>query len=157
MEGIDQHDAQHSELKMQTERSLALEMEQMYKKHTPYGSLIGSMVLEMGSKEYNWSFINPFALIYAACAINIGFKQMIIQNCCSCVASIALYADETRPGNQLSPHHGRKLYAIYWTFINLPKWVRSRENGWLTFGVLPYKKVLLLRHGLSTLMMRVLR
>ena len=49
---------------------------------------------------------------------------------------LALYRDETTPGNQKHLDNSRQLQAIYFTLLIFPHWYRRRPHGWWMFGCL---------------------
>ena len=111
---------------------------------TPMGPVIQSLELELtDNTTYSWAYINPWAFLYHLCMINAQFFEFLRSCFDGMPACVALYTDDTTPGNVVRPIQSRKTCCIYWTFENFPCWFRGRLHGWLPYGVIHnriYKK-----------------
>ena len=101
---------------------------------TPYGRVVQRLELPSGDGDtpISFAFVSPFAFLYSACAGSAAFARLVAQ----CIrgeathATIAIYLDDTRPGNPMRPGPARSYYAIYWMFIELPEWFRVGPHGY---------------------------
>lgn len=123
---------------------------------TPYGCVMEHMDLEVNGDPMRWPYVNPHALLYHLGQTNNTFAAFLRKHCCY-GADVILYADETRPGNALRPDAGRSSLCIYWTIRQLPAWFRSRQEGWLFFGVLRARHIEGIAGGASRVLGKVLR
>ena len=85
---------------------------------TPYGELIQR--LDMDGRP-GPEYINPFALLFKLCTVNVAFATFLKSCCKGGRARVIIYADETRPGNVLRPDKGRALQCLYWTLAEFPQ------------------------------------
>ena len=80
--------------------------------------------------------LDPFAFLYKASEVDGGFFRMLkaklLATPCSPASPwrVALYADEVVPGNQLSVHNARKVWVIYFSFLELGARHLSNELAW---------------------------
>ena len=110
---------------------------------TPYGDLI--TVLELTDEDgqpIKVHSLNPFAFLSHVAAVSgaaFGFltQWLVNQEC-----RLAFYCDGVTPGNVLRPDLGRQFEAIYWTFLELPSWFRSKVDiGWFPFCYIESKYI----------------
>lgn len=101
---------------------------------TPYGTVMQHMPFVLGGKPYQWPYLHPFALLHYLCSLSVAYASIVCSSLRGLVANIILYADECTPGNVLRHDSGRQVWCIYWTFKELPEFLRHREVGWLSFG-----------------------
>ena len=101
------------------------EIESFLSQPTPYGPLVQtrSLAREANGEHFKWHHTNPFALMWTMCKINPRFANFM-KGCydrASCtLRKVALYSDETTPGNQLRPDNARQLQAIYFALLFFP-------------------------------------
>ena len=128
-------------------------------KKTPYGTVVQTMKLPMvGSNDaFIWHYVSPFALIHHICTLSCTFASIVGSLLAHQTNNIILYFDETKPGNVLRPDPGREFMAIYWTFRELPEYLRHRVPGWFPFGFLRQTQMNQVVGGISSLASRVLR
>jgi len=79
--------------------------------------------------------INPFAYLYSAFRENCGFFEMLKAKLLAKLSTalapwrLVIYSDEVVPGNQLSVHNARKVWVIYFSFLELHPHLEN-ENAW---------------------------
>ena len=133
---------------------------------TPYGNLLMESEIPMAEGEghgpttVTLHHVNPFALLYTLCDKYARFG-LFLRECYerqnNQLRKVALYSDETVPGNQLRPDNSRQVQCIYFTLMFLPSWHRRLNHGWLPFGYMRTEKQHELEGGLSSLMRVTLR
>ena len=80
-----------------------------------YGHILQKCPIQFTNGEaYEWEYINPFALIHQYTSARPRFGDMLRE---AGSMRIALYMDETTPGNVPRPDHGRSLACFCWTFM----------------------------------------
>ena len=94
--------------------------------HTPYGPMEKSIKVQDTIVKY----ICPMALLFASCAGSDTWAIFLTSVLLNKVGRFILYLDDVTPGNALRPDHGRKYYALYWSLIEFPSWLRSRKIAW---------------------------
>ena len=126
---------------------------------TPYGTVVQTMTLPMvGTNDaFVWHYVSPFALLHHICTLSSTFASIVGSHLAQQTNNIMLYFDETKPGNVLRPDPGREFMAIFWTFRELPEYLRHRVIGWFPFGFLRQTKMNQLVGGVSALASRVIR
>ena len=83
---------------------------------TPYGRVVQRLELPSsdGGTPISFAFVSPFAFLYSACASCAAFATLLVQ----CLrgeathATVAMYLDDTRPGNAMRSGPARSYYAI---------------------------------------------
>ena len=88
----------------------------------PYGPLVQtrSLAREADGEHFTWHHTNPFALMWIMCKINprfANFMKVCYDGASPTLRKVALYSDETTPGNQLRPDNSRQLQAIYFALL----------------------------------------
>ena len=105
---------------------------------TPYGKLVIQVPLTSVPPHANKTMhvINPFAYLHLAMKQGGGFFRLMSQRLASTPSAhdapwrIVMYSDEVVPGNQLSVHQTRKIWVIYWSFLELHPCL-SDEDAWI--------------------------
>ena len=124
------------------------------KRETPYGQVTTAVSVPLKSGlTHDLYCNNPFALLSAACAVRPAFGEFLLRHLPTDgdhMATLSFYFDETTPGNQLRPDHGRSFYSIMWTIVDLPPWFISRVHGWFKFTYLPVDQLEEVKGGLPT-------
>ena len=106
---------------------------------TPYGKLLEEISLPneaAGAEPYQWTIVNPFALLYVLCSRSCHFAAFLAHCVSGLIARVVLYTDETNSGNQLRPDLKGEVQCFYWTFAEFPDWYRARHHGWFVFAYL---------------------
>ena len=110
---------------------------------TPYGDLI--TVLELTDEDgqtFKVNSLNPFAFLSHVASVSIAAFGFLAQHLANKSCRLAFYCDGVTPGNVLRPDLGRHFEAIYWTFLELPSWFRSKVDvGWFPFCYIESKFV----------------
>ena len=139
--------------RMQFQREIAKDIQTT----TPYGPLCMKMPLQ--GVDFEWEHANPFAYVWLLCHCNPHFGSFLkacYENADNKLRRIAIYSDETTPGNQLAPDNRRSVQTYYWTFLFLPGWFRRRKHGWWTFGIMKVSDEKLIEGGLSCMVKKML-
>lgn len=124
---------------------------------TPYGQILQDMTLETTDGPLQWKYVNPFAFLHHVCNISKTFGAVLLDHLAGRRTNIIFYFDETQPGNILRPDKARSFMAVYWTFRELPEYLRHRIIGWFPFGFMKESNMAKLPGGASNLAARVLR
>ena len=144
-----------------TQRQLTRQMHQAShlraKTSTPYGPVVQKIALG-AEKLQSWDICHPFAFLWHLTNISTHFSQ-IMASCAtpSQPLRLVLYADELVPGNPFRPEKGRKLFCIYWAFVDWPGWLLSRSFAWPCFSILRSVVVDELEGGASYLARVIIR
>ena len=102
-----------------------------------YGALLTKLPVERtdGSVDH-FCVVSPFAFLSEACAAGGGFakamQRIIAERPPSMDApwDLVVYSDEVVPGNQLSGHNQRKVWAVYISFVQLGP-LLTDEDAWI--------------------------
>lgn len=105
---------------------------------TPYGTMLVSYNVHMVDGSIGSMLaINPLALLYKVVLQGGSFTDLFWR----CMAEkpcspehpwkLALYADEVVPGNVLSADNRRKIWVLYFSFLDFGPLVLQREESWL--------------------------
>ena len=126
---------------------------------TPYGYLVEEMAIPLGDNDDQLKllYVNPFAFLHHLCRTNTGFSKIVKTYLKNQTNSIIIYFDETRPGNVLRPDYARMVLSVYWTFKELPEYLRCRTAGWFPFTFVRNSKVAEIQGGTSRIAAEVLR
>ena len=112
---------------------------------TDYGTLSKWMRFGTDGDAKSLRYLCPFALMSHLSKLQPEFAGLLKKSLGGFHGSIALYVDEVTPGNPLRPDTARKYQAVYWTFLQMPTWLRTRSSaghfGWFTFAYIPSKEV----------------
>jgi hypothetical protein len=101
---------------------------------TPYGPLHQSVSVEtLTGGSFSFEVQHPLAMLHKACACSGDFASLMAQTLAATQPSVAspwsivIYADEVLPGNQLAYKSARKVWAFYWTILELGSAAHSDE------------------------------
>ena len=104
---------------------------------TPYGPLLHDLTLQGKSGGViRIPALNPPALLHVAYSKGGGFSVMLQQRLAQHPSTpenpwrIILYTDEVVPGNALSHDNRRKVWVVYFSFLELGASLLSREDSW---------------------------
>lgn len=101
---------------------------------TPFGPVRCAMdIPDVSGGAVTVHYNNPFALLWAVCERSKAFGTFLerwLRN----GANLIIYSDETTPGNQKRPDHGRSYEALLFTFKQLPSWFVCRKHGFFKFS-----------------------
>jgi hypothetical protein len=105
---------------------------------TPYGKMLVDVeVVKKDDGVSEMLTINPLALLHKAFAQGGSFTDLIIETLKQKPSSpeapwqLILYADEVVPGNQLANQNNRKVWVMYFSFVQLGHLVLQKEEAWL--------------------------
>jgi hypothetical protein len=120
--------------RQQLAEATALEMNE----EGPYGKMLVEVdvVLKTGGIGQILT-INPLALLHKAFAQGGSFTDLIIETLKHKPSKpeapwqLILYADEVVPGNQLANQNNRKVWVMYFSFVELGHLVLQKEEAWL--------------------------
>lgn len=103
---------------------------------TPYGPLLTSVkVARIVGGDADVLVINPFAMLHKA-ALSVGFDTLLRKAFARTPCTpeqpwnLIVYSDEVVPGNQMSYENLRKLWVVYWSFLEFGMAILSREDAW---------------------------
>lgn len=104
---------------------------------TPYGSILTALPLVTKSGSATDLLIaSPFALLHRAYKEGGSFTQLLDERLAAVPNSpeapwrLVMYADEVVPGNALSNDNRRKIWVMYYSFVELSAAALSHENNW---------------------------
>ena len=131
---------------------------------TPYGPLLVTVPLFATPPHANRDMVvaNPMAMLYTAFKAGGGFRQMFMKtlaaNPCSPDAPwrIAIYSDEVVPGNQLGLLNARKVWVMYWSFLEYGLHL-SNECAWFPLIAEPSIGLKTIQSGISQAFAAVLK
>ena len=112
--------------------------EQSTRVNTPYGPLIKSFTCKGEKVEY----VCPAALLSHTCINCSGFSMFMgsrLEESPSDLSNkwgLIWYVDEVAPGNQLRHDNRRKIYAVYYSFLQFGAAALSCESCWMVLTVL---------------------
>jgi hypothetical protein len=108
---------------------------------TPYGSVIDYMqIADNHGGTVKVEYINPFALIYL-CSMESDYFGNFFASFLVNKGRIALYCDEVSPSDGLKFEQNRAYNSVFFTFLDLPAWFRSRSLGWLPLAHIPVELI----------------
>ena len=137
---------------------LKRELRKQVDRHTPLGPLLVELRVPLidGRPDLQWLVCNPFALLYILTTRSPQFRRLLLHSLVSSgdsyCGTLALYSDETTPGNQMRHDSSNTLQCVYWCMPQLPSWFRARRLGWLQYGFLRTEVQHAVQGGLSGLL-----
>jgi hypothetical protein len=110
---------------------------------TPYGDLVTVVELtDEDGQTLKVNTLNPFAFLSHVASVSVAAFNFLAQWLANKECRLAFYCDGVTPGNVLRPDLGRHFEAIYWTFLELPSWFRSKVDvGWFPFCYIESKYI----------------
>ena len=123
---------------------------------TPYGPMLVEVTLTAIPPHANRKMlvINPFAYLHVAYGQAGGFYNMVAKKMrdtqCSHEAPwrLIMYSDEVVPGNVLRIANARKVWVIYWSFLELHQFL-SMEESWVAMIAEPSVELKHISGGIS--------
>ena len=118
-------------------------------KSTPYGHVLQHVPLPCTDGKVWMLVVQAFwPALYTVAKQSAGFAALIrsqLQRVGPPTLSkpwrLVLYTDEVDPGDPLSPEHGRKVQACYWSIMEFGAAALSEEDAWFTAFTARTKKV----------------
>lgn len=116
---------------------------------TPYGPIFTtlSLVAVAGAAAHTFDVINPFAYLYYVFFHCLAFRQAFELALLRFPVSAAspwrliFYCDEVTPGNQLAQDNKRKVWAFYFSFLELGSAMLSQEDAWFCIAAMRTSRV----------------
>ena len=106
----------------------------------------------------NIYYNNPFALIHAAATVQPKFGSFLLKHAKrdASLPRIVIYHDETTPGNQHRPDHGRSYDAVLWAIAELPHFFRNRQHCFFKFAYVLSDDIAKIQGGIPVILKQVL-
>ena len=143
------------------ERQLTAAASHHARAKTPYGLVVQTLGLEMcDGSIYSWDIVNPFAYIWYLAQMCPQFADVMLEavaRTADGMLSLLLYWDELVPSNPLRPDEARKVFAVYYAFLEWPAWMLHNSDAWILFGALKTKVVHNVRGGVSAVVASIIR
>ena len=123
---------------LHSRQALAEAVEANLEEKTPYGNLlIEEPVILIDGSVSKALLVNPLAMLWKAFKQGGSYTELLMmhleQNPCSPEKPYGLivYADEVTPGNVLAHQNQRKIWVMYFPFIDFGGIVLQMEDVWL--------------------------
>ena len=108
---------------------------------TPYGKILITLQLDcIDGSSYDMPIADPFAMLYSLIKNCHGFARLVARtldrhpNSFDKPWRMVLYSDEVVPGNQMSFHNLRKVWVLYYSFMEFGMAILSMEDAWICIG-----------------------
>ena len=107
---------------------------------TPYGPMMQTLNMA-GTTGIEMPFADPFAMLWSLTKQSEGFASLMKNTLQSKPSSLenpwrmVLYSDEVVPGNQLSFHNLRKVWVLYYSFLEFGEEALALEDSWICLAV----------------------
>ena len=100
---------------------------------TPFGKLIQerSLTLKNGGC-ISLPFLHPAAMLWVCCEDCPEFKEFFGSVLRGQRLQVAEYSDEVTPGRELIKYNGKKLWVLYWSFLDFGPAALANEDAWFT-------------------------
>ena len=128
-----------------------------------YGTLLHKLTCERtDGSTADLTIISPFAMLYMATLRCEGFAQMLKRALHANPPSyehpwrLIIYSDEVVPGNAIAAHNMRKLWVLYWSFMEFGPALLSDEDAWFCIGAERTDRVKQLEGGMAQVFSMVL-
>ena len=130
---------EHGAPKLASRRSMARATEEELRQETPYGSLLTELELVSTANTVTKILaINPLGYLAIAYEAGGSFTDLFDKTHAANPSSpehpwrICLYGDEVTPGNPVAVVNDRKVWVIYFSFLELGCVALSAEELWFT-------------------------
>lgn len=104
---------------------------------TPYGTIARELTLRTTEGgEMTTVVAHPLAFLWRAARYNVAFAEFLKERLAVAPSTaehpwrLVLYSDEVVPGNQLSHDNKRKVWVVYFSFLEFGTAALSREDMW---------------------------
>lgn len=131
---------------------------------TPYGPLIQSFKTDMqDGSQMELPFCHPAAMLHHVSSQFSRVQQLLSRavanhaNSFSQPFRVCVYLDEVSPGNQLKINNKRKLWAVYWSVLEVGGYALSQEDNWFVLTSVRTETVGQMKGGLSHLFAHCLK
>ena len=100
---------------------------------TPFGKLIQerSLTLKKGGC-ISLPFLHPAAMLWVCCQDCPEFKSFFSSVLNGQRLKLTLYSDEVVPGRELIKYNNKKLWTLYWSFLDFGPAALANEDAWFT-------------------------
>lgn len=125
---------------------------------TPYGRVVQQLHIDTDELKY-WDYVHPLALLYCLTERSSALGDIMTQ----CIGdgtkplSVVIYLDEITPGDPCRMDTTRKIWGIYWLFLDWPQHMIHNVDSWLLLGAIRCDVVNSLDGGMSEFMPMLLR
>jgi len=123
---------------LHSKSNLMFARNQVLDKPTPYGQLLVTQTLVAAEGDpIPILVVNPFAMLYTAFLECEPFRNLMLSKMAANPSSpedpwnLILYSDEVVPGNPLGVHNDRKVWVIYFSFLEFGPLILQREDAWI--------------------------
>jgi len=124
-----------------------MEIHKHDKAQTPFGPLYIELVI---SPDLKVTCLNPFGFLWMAASQSECASAFFKEHLGCAKNRIAFYCDGVTPGNVLRPDSGRSFEAIYWTFLELPRWYRCNASAsWFPLTFVDAKQLKSVKGGMA--------
>ena len=128
-----------------------------------YGAIMQSLdLVGVDGQPIVINVADPFAMLHHMVKNCPGFASLVKRTAehspCSYETPwrLALYSDEVVPGNQLSFHNQRKIWVLYFSFLEFGPQVLSQEDAWICLSICKSDTVKAISGGMAQLFGRIL-
>ena len=131
---------------------------------TPYGPMLTTVTLQAVPPYANreMTVVNPLAYLYTAFNTGGGYFDFMKSKLASDPSTptkpwrLCLYSDEVVPGNQLAPNNARKVWVLYFGFLECHPHL-SNENVWCPIVAEPSTALTRVSAGISQVFAQVIK
>ena len=100
---------------------------------TPFGTLIQTRSLKKkGGGCISLPFLHPMAMLWVCCEDCPEFKAFFSSTIQGQRLKIVMYSDEVTPSRELLAYNHKKLWAVYWSFLDFGPSVLCSEDAWFS-------------------------
>ena len=100
---------------------------------TPFGKLIQERKLELKRGGcISLPFLHPAAMLWVCCEDCPEFKDFFSSVLRGQRLKVVMYTDEVTPGRELQAYNDKKLWVLYWSFLDFGPAALANEDAWLT-------------------------
>ena len=129
---------------------------------TPYGPILLQLPVHTNDGEESLWMVNPLGYLHTVYQKPGGFQRLVKDTFFSMPCTperpwrIVLYTDEVSPGNQLSVANNRKMWLVYFSFLEFGVALHD-ERAWCPLVAEPSKRVRNIHAGISQIIAVVLK
>ena len=139
LSAIIQYCQDHDPSEMSVGRQALRDARNAHLEATPYGPMLKVLELKgaAGHADQYCTVTNPMSFLYAAFKAGGGFTQLLLATLATNPSThdrhwkLILYGDEVVPGNQLQPENTRKVWALYYSFVEFHGILAMKMHGFL--------------------------
>ncbi len=131
---------------------------------TPYGKCSSTLSLKAKhGSDIKLPVVNPHAFIYRSFQLGGSFTSLVSERLAAVPSTpenpwrIIMYSDEVVPGNPLAHDNRRKVWVIYFSWIELGSEILSNEDAWICVLVARSTEVHKVSAGMGQIFAAVLK